>query len=121
MVARVFGSVRPLSPYRHKRVRLSRPGCQNSARTVVFETASNQLLTIGQQRGGETVSRHALHWLAIECKGELALPVNQTTLGKTIGTHATSPIPDSDASLVLSISCVAVSRVTTSQRRQPDV
>ena len=50
------------------------------ARTVVFETASDQPLTVGQQGRGESVAGMAVHRLAVEREAQRLRAVDQAAV-----------------------------------------
>ena len=92
-----------------------------SAGAVVFEGACDHSLAISQQRRSEGVA-----WMAFEppaVKGKVQYPgsVDYSTVRPEFLCHLLRPSAKatSRANSTLEISCVNVSRVTTSQERSP--
>ena len=105
----------PATADRDQRVRLGRSGGQHAPRPVILEATPDQHPSRPQQRRGQRVPAEPRDRLSVEGEGERGGAVDLTPLGETPGGHGRT----SAASTTRSTAWVAVSRVTTSQRRQP--
>src|SRR5262249_6217911 len=88
-------------------------GCENAARTMIFERAAHQLHVVGDESGCQGIPRVARIRGAVE--RELQWPVAIDEAPSLPPAHEVISI----ASLAAATSWVRVSRVTTSQERQP--
>ena len=131
-----------------ERVRLFRPRRQDAARAVVFEGAPDEPHPVGDQRGGERIAGMARELAAVEGEGQDARAIDQAAARETgrlrkarrvrsrvdplqglshapargrhgISAPALCATALSRAASAPKISWVRVSRVTTSQARQP--
>ncbi len=98
----------------HQRVRLLGPRRQHAARAMIFERAADQRYAIGQQRGGERVAGMAGEAASVEAESSGCARSIRPPLGQAGSCALAPPRLRAEA-----ISWVRVSRVTTSQRRQP--
>jgi hypothetical protein len=87
---------------------------------MIFETAADKSLAVGKERGGERIASMACEPSPVEGEGQRDRTIDETTFRKAIGGHAVTA-GFLAASRQALISWVAVSRVTISQRRQPEL
>ena len=102
-----------------QRAGLLRAGREDAARAMIFERAADQAHAVGEQRRSERVAGMAGHLLAVEGEGERARAVDQAAGRGAMGLrlrHAQAPLSANSTAV---ISCVVMSRVTTSQAWQP--
>ncbi len=98
-----------------ERARLLGAGRENPAGAMVFEGTAEEADAGREEGGGERVAGETTVRATVEAEFEGGDAVDQAARGKAMGDHGEK----SAASRTVSIMCVAVSRVTTSQRRQP--
>ena len=102
-----------------ERVGFFRTCRQEAARPVIFERASDEANAVGKQGGGERVARMARILGAVEAEAERAAAVDEAA-GAVAGRLAGHRVLPPGAARTPTISCVRVSRVTSSHARQPD-
>src|SRR5690349_7793165 len=93
-------------------VRLFGAGGADAARTVIFETATDDTDVVGEQLRRDRIAGEARVMFAIECKPQGLAAIDRTAFGQTQGlAHASGSEPVT--------TCVTVSRDSTNQRPQP--
>src|SRR5690606_38211379 len=99
------------------RIGLRRAARDHPARPVIFERAPHEMDAIGDERRGERIALMTLEALAVEGEMKRRGPVDQPALLQSEGGH--QRVSATRAGAVEKISCVCVSRSTTSHERQP--
>ena len=91
-----------------QRVRFFGTGRDHTARTVVFETAADQHLVVGEQRCGQRIAQKPAQAFAVEGKVNCLGAVNQTATLRQTSAHRTPPFasnPGQSGRLALILSC----------------
>ena len=63
--------------YGHQRIGFGGTCSQNPARSVIFEAAANQLLSVGKQSRGKGIAGKSFELIAVEAKGKWTAAVDQ--------------------------------------------
>ncbi len=102
-------------------VGLLRAGRHDAARPVIFERAADQAHAVRDQRRGQRVAGEADIAFAVEVKIQLALARDKAAVRKPVRLRIAAAVhrAESFANSTDAMACVRVSRVTTSQARQP--